>query len=234
MYLAMASLQEFPSEIVPALKTVRSAANTARSVIRCPKCGTCLVTDPLPPIGAFQNTMLLGTILPIIIYGYKQLLTMIDKETEEAQAAGKMKIFQLEAYGGVLGSNPRICVCPNSYNNTELNPSEWRSIVRALLRVDIYGNEHGCLNLSGSGTGLRGIISELENRQRMRHSRMDELIKTARSKNECFSVMGPAGTPIHTVENGASDWQGPWDERNAFCIQIVGAAKRAVDSLVIA
>jgi hypothetical protein len=59
MYLSLSSLQQFPSDIVSALKTVRGAAATAAASIWCPRCGAVGLEDPNPPIEAFQNTMLL-------------------------------------------------------------------------------------------------------------------------------------------------------------------------------
>ena len=39
MYLSLASLQQFPTDIVSALATVRGAAATASNCIWCPQCG---------------------------------------------------------------------------------------------------------------------------------------------------------------------------------------------------
>ena len=103
MYLSLASLQQLPSESVTALKTVRGAAQVAANSIWCAQCGSVAVDNPNPPIEAFQNTMLLGTILPIIANGYQRLLKIIDDETNAAEAAGQTKVFRFLDYGGLCG-----------------------------------------------------------------------------------------------------------------------------------
>ena len=206
MYLSMASLQEFPSDVETALSTVRVAANTAQASIRCEKCGTGAAVQLRPPIESFQNTMLLGTILPIIANGYKRLLIMVDGETNTAKAAGLKKVFRMTAYGGVYGIQG-LCESVKHLDETVMEPDEWRYAVRGLLRADVYG-------LEGMSTGLRGIVAEMEQRQRSRHKLLD-----------------------HIVDNGHDDGTGPTrciGEKDMLCLRILDSAKVAVDSLVIA
>lgn len=142
MYLALASLQQFPSDIVAALATVRGAAATAANSLWCPQCGSVLLESATPPIEAFQNTMLLGTILPIIANGYGRLLKMIDAETDKAIASGQTKTFRFHDYGGLCGRQESVqqamtCVEKELFfNAVEMPPAQWRTTVRALLRVD--------------------------------------------------------------------------------------------------
>lgn len=96
MYLALASMQTLPTEIVPALRIVRGAAATAAQSIWCPQCGSVVLENPNPPIESFQNMMLLGTILPIIANGYHRLLKMVDDETDKATASGSTKTFRFQ------------------------------------------------------------------------------------------------------------------------------------------
>jgi hypothetical protein len=207
MYLAMSSLQEFPNEVETALATVRAASNTAQSSIRCPKCGHCAATLITPPIEAFQNTMLLGTILPIIANGYKKLLVMVDEETGKAKALGIKKVFRITAYGGLCGRDT-LCGEAKHLNDAVMEPDEWRAAVRALLRVDVYG-------MDGVTSGLRGIISEMEQRQRLRHKEMHQL-----QENEL---------PPHEV--GHRECRG---EKDMLCLRILDTAKTSIDTLVIA
>lgn len=108
MYLALASLQQLPSDSVSALRAVRGAAHVAANCIWCPQCGSVAVDNPNPPIESFQNTMLLGTILPIIANGYQKLLIIIDNETSAAEAVGQTKTFRFQDYGGLCGQQVRI------------------------------------------------------------------------------------------------------------------------------
>lgn len=162
MYLSLAALQQFPSDIVAALKIVRGAAATAANSLWCPQCGSVLLDTPAPPIESFQNTMLLGTIIPIIANGYGKLLKMIDEETDTAIAAGQNKMFRFHDYGGLCGRQETVqqamtCVEKDLFfNAVEMPPAQWRTTVRALLRVDIYGHEQATFKHKG----LKDLISE--------------------------------------------------------------------------
>ena len=172
MYLALASLQQLPTDIVLALKTVREAAMTASATIWCPQCGSVMVEKPKPLIEAFQNTMLLGTLIPIIANAYKRLLDMIDAETDAAVALGQTKTFRFHDYGGLCGTQQSIhetmaCIEKEMmFNTVEMPPIQWRTTVRALLRVDIYGHEQDNFR----HRGLKVLVAEIEQRQRTRHA----------------------------------------------------------------
>ncbi|KAF4637446.1 hypothetical protein G7Y89_g652 [Cudoniella acicularis] len=222
MYLALSSLQQFPTDIVLALKTVRGAARTAAESIWCPQCGAVVLEKPQPPIDAFQNTMLLGTLLPIIAHGYQRLLKMIDEETDKAVAAGQTKTFRFNDYGGLCRNQTTIAgemACLEKelmFNAVEMPPSQWRTTVRALLRVDIYGHEQA----SFKHHGLKGLVSQMEERQRARHEWLDELHRDGGHVNLGFE--GHFGN-VQCL-----------GERTHGCLQILQMAKLAIDSLVIA
>jgi hypothetical protein len=97
--------------------------------------------------------MLLGTILPIIANGYQKLLKMVDDETDAAIAAGLTKTFRFHDYGGLCSKQQMAlaesftCVEKEMFfNEIEMPPQQWRTTVRSLLRVDIYG--HGMYSRS--------------------------------------------------------------------------------------
>ncbi|TVY35431.1 hypothetical protein LSUB1_G006050 [Lachnellula subtilissima] len=206
MYLALASLQQLPADIVLALKTVRQAAMTASSTIWCPQCGAVLVDKPKPPIEAFQNTMLLGTLIPVIANAYKRLLDMIDVETDAAVALGQTKTFRFHDYGGLCGIQSSInetmaCIEKEMmFNTIEMPPAQWRTTVRALLRVDIYGHDLPALK----HRGLKALVAEIEERQRTRHAWL-ELHPDAGivgEKDHCAGeqtqyVVGTQSFPLH-------------------------------------
>ncbi len=217
MYLALASLQQLPSDIASVLKTVRDAALTARESIWCPQCGAVVLDNPNPPIEAFQNTMLLGTILPIIANGYQTILKIIDDETDAAIAAGQTKTFRFLDYGGLshhLRDVQPGAACAQkelSLNAVEMQPQNWRNTVRALLRVDIYGHESG----EFKHQGLRDIIVEMEGRQRKRHELVDASILAG------------------TMATGAFGQKICPGEQSHGCLQILEMAKSAVSKTSI-
>jgi hypothetical protein len=222
MYLALASLQQLPTDIVSALRTVRTAAATAATTIWCPQCGSIVVEHRKPAIDGFQNTMLLGTLLPIIAHGYQRLIQMIDEEADAAVAARKTKTFEFQEYGGLCATQTTIkgemaCIEKEMmFNAVEMPPMQWRNTVRALLRVDIYGHEAA----GYKSKGLKGLVAEIEQRQQARHDWLDTLPEDE-LKEVSVGTFGP----------GPRTCLG---EQTHGCIQILEMAKIALDNLVIA
>ncbi|KAE9376965.1 hypothetical protein N431DRAFT_330525 [Stipitochalara longipes BDJ] len=233
MYLSLASLQEFPSDVIAALRTVRSACATAAASIWCQKCGgPVLLDNPNPPIEAFQNVMLLGTILPIIANGYQRLLQMVDDETAKAEALGQTKTFRFFDYGGMCGrqviSNEVACAeTTRLASPVEMPPQQWRTTVRALLRVDIYGHEQPGFKHKG----LKDLVAEMENRQRTRHEMLDAHVAALGEdafKEGPLSALKGRGLTGHghmkCTEGGSTHG----------CLQILQIAKLSIDNLTIA
>jgi hypothetical protein len=100
-----------------------------------------------------------------------------------------------------------VCGEKRVLGNALLEPDEWRNSMHRLLRDDIFG--HGMMT-----PGLKGIISEMEQRQRRGHTNMNVLTHTG-------------------LYNGFEQRQCV-GERNAPCLQILGITKTAMESLVIA
>lgn len=215
MYLALSSLQQLPSDIVAALVIVRGAARTASNAIWCVRCGSSVLHERKPVIDAFQNTMLVGTLLPVVAHGYHRLLTMIDVETDAAVAAGQKKTFSFRDYGGLCGHQDTVlgemtCIEKDlMFETVELPPMQWRQTVRALLRVDIHGHEQGDFKHKG----LKDLVAQIEARQRLRHDWLDTLEDD--------------GTPFGPQKQCLG-------EQTHGCIQILEMAKHAISNLVIA
>jgi hypothetical protein len=233
MYLSLASLQEFPSDIVKALRTVRSACATAAATIWCQKCGTVLLDNPTPSIESFQNVMLLGTILPIIANGYQRLLQMIDDEMARAESLGQTKTFRFHDYGGMCGqqtlSDDVDCAETAKFSRpVEMSPQQWRTTVRALLRVDIYGHEQ----TGFKHRGLKDLVAEMETRQKTRHEMLDAHFAALGIDSLDMGLFGSVkalpgvGGHGHTkCVQGAQPYG---------CLQILQVAKSAIDNLTIA
>jgi hypothetical protein len=205
MYLALSSLQEFPSDVGAALGAIRSALNTAQAVLRCEQCCGCGGAPGTSSTEAFQNTMLLNTLLPVIVNSYRRLLEMVDSEANIAKAAGyhmDCKIFQdsnncarSELFGEI-----------KTVENVLLDPDDWRAGMHRLLRADVYG--HDMVNL-----GLKGILAEMEQRQRNGH------LKT--NKGRHFGLVN------------ISQESQCLGEDNAPCLRMLNITKVAMESLAI-
>jgi hypothetical protein len=144
IYLSMAALNRLPNKLENALKTVRQALVAALKALYCPQCGNILLETPTPPMKAFANVMLLGTLIPIIASSYIDLLKMIDEEADAAAVGGRSKTFSLKDYGGLCGLEKGFGKaagqCVDYLNEpVEMPATQWRSVLRAVLRVDIYG-----------------------------------------------------------------------------------------------
>ncbi|KAF7936050.1 uncharacterized protein EAE98_002269 [Botrytis deweyae] len=228
MYLSLSALQQFPSEIDEALKVVRGASIVASKAIWCPSCGAIALISPTPPIEAFQNIMLIGTILPIIANGYGRLLKMVDEATAEAIAKGQTKIFRYLDYGGLCEHQRPINETVECIGNAlsiadrEMQPAEWRTTVRALLRADIYGHDQPGFKYKG----LRDLVSEMEQRQNARHNILDAQVAAGvRSlEHDHFPDLKVADLTVRQC----------YGERTRGCLEILKMAKMAVDSIVIA
>ena len=228
IYLSLAALQQLPSDIAGALKTVRRAAAVAAKTIWCPQCGAVLLTTTTPLIESFQNTMLLGTLLPIVAHGYQTLLSMVDDETNAAIAGHETKSFNLHDYGGICGRDVNSADAADSmscidsellFNTVDMPPIQWRTTVRALLRVDIYGHE----SPGFKHKGLKDLVGEMEYRQRVRH----ELIDAAQAAGTLDSRL--LGHGFHHKSGKKS-----CDPETPQCLQMIKMAKQAIDHLLIA
>ncbi|KAG9234138.1 hypothetical protein BJ875DRAFT_377130 [Amylocarpus encephaloides] len=222
MYLALASLQQLPTDIVQALSTVRGAGQTAARTIWCPQCGAVMVEKKMPMIDGFQNIMLLGTLLPIIVHGYHKLLQMIDDEMNAALAAGATKSFRFHDYGGLCQVQQTIkgeMACLEKemmFKPVDMPPMQWRNTIRALLRVDIYGHEHAGFKHKG----LKGLVEEIEQRQIARHKWLDTLPPEQLEELHAEAPFTSRRTCLGEQTHG--------------CIQILEMAKKSLSNLVIA
>jgi hypothetical protein len=205
IYLALSSLQEFPSDVEAALGAIRSALNTAQAVLRCGQCCRCGGTPRKPSTEALQNTMLLNTLLPVIVNSYRRLLEMVDSEANIAKAAGyqmNCKIIQDSSNrdrSDLFGET-------ESVENVFMAPDDWRAGMHRLLRADVYG--HDMVNL-----GLKSILAEMEQRQRNGHLRMEKLshfgLMNISQERQCLG------------------------EDNAPCLLMLNITKIALESLAI-
>jgi hypothetical protein len=225
IYLSLAALQQFPSDIVSALKTVRNAAAIAAQTIWCPQCGAVVWTTTTPPVEFFQNTMLLGTLLPIVAHGYQRLLKMVDNETDAAVATNQTKRFSLHDYGGLCGRQLDIqkemtCVDKGVFSSgIDMPPVQWRTAVRALLRVDIYGHE----TPGFKHKGLRDLVGEMECRQWAQH----ELVDAAAAAGTLDTQL--LGHWLVDKTGGKCDVP-----KTHGCLEMLKIAKVAIDNLIIA
>lgn len=241
LYLALDSLSRLPPDVLGAMRVARQATKIAHDVIKCRVCsgpdgeedGDC--AKP-PPIQALQNTMCLAALVPSACNAYATILGMIDREADAAAARRKDDDndgengndtiwFSFRDVGGLwhaVGENHAHCPRVRSYNDRFLEPTQWRAVMRAILRLDVDGLGAPCGGAHAPGYshhGLRDVVRLLDERNDRRHRRMDEISRRgglAHARNALFP--GPY-RPV------------PYRQRN--CVQILEAARMALDNLVI-
>lgn len=101
----------------------------------------------------------------------------------------------------------------------EMPASQWRTTVRALLRIDIYGHEQGGFKHKG----LKDLVSEMEIRQNARHMMLEEAHAAGTSGHGLFS-QNCVGQQAASSSSGSM----------YTCLQVLNVAKLAIDNLVIA
>jgi len=222
MYLAMDAMNKLPKKLEDALKIVRHATTVAMSSIWCKNCGIVLLESTIVSVESLQNIMNLGMIIPTIAANYHKLLKMIDDEAAIATAAREEKTFSFEDYGGMCGSHLEVVGCNALLTEpVKMPPAQWRSTVRALLRVDMYGHEQGGFK----SKGLRDLVFEMEARQKLRHEMMD--LEIAAGTLDINKI----GHGIFGSDCKAGGETGPGNQV-PHCLQIVEMAKRAVLTVV--
>jgi hypothetical protein len=210
------------------MKVARNASRVAHDVIKCSICLDFLVEEPLkpPPIQAFQNLMLLGTLVPSACNAYARILEMVDEETALAKKEGRTFWFAFRDIGGLwgcVGDTAKSCTAYQTYNNKAMPPDMWRLTIRGLLRLDVYGLNEKDQDMPGAAPyrqlGLKDVVDQLEERSRQRHEALDARIAAGHSHDGISGVIYPS-KPC-----------GP-SERN--CTRVLETARIALENLVIA
>ena len=239
IYLALDSLSRLPKNVTSAMRTARTASSVAYNIIHCPICFNPLAEDvtAAPNMQSFQNLMLLDTLLPSICNAYAVILEMVDREAEDAKAAGRTISFTFSSVGGLWGvyNDGEAAGCPqiDSYDNRDMPGDMWRMIVRAILRLDIYGiNENTMEAESSAGAslssrkgytqlGLKDIVKLIDERSNRRHEKMDDAIRSGKMLSHHKTLMCTGPPKIV-----------PPEERN--CLRVLDTARIALENLTIA
>ncbi|KAK0731781.1 hypothetical protein B0H67DRAFT_478125 [Lasiosphaeris hirsuta] len=227
LYLALDSLQHLPAEVGAAMKTARHASKAAYDAIMCDICGNPpLELNPKPPIAAFQTLMMLGALFPSLSHAYMRILEMVNDEAAKADLEHRKLEFKLEDYGGLWGPIKRsfASAAREKLTSTPMEPSLWRLVVRALLKIDVYGmhpEDHdllpksiniGC-TMNEEHVGMKDIIAMVEERSRLRHQHLD---------------MALAAGLIEKPDNCDYDIGG-----EPPCMRIIDLAKKSMRDLII-
>jgi hypothetical protein len=229
LYLALDSLSRIPDDIPSAMRVARNATKIAHDVIKCPYCSDSLNDDPTqpPPIQSLQNLMCLAALVPSACNAYAVILTMLDKGTAAAKEDGRTIWFSFKEMGGLFGALDHEhddCTQYQSLNNQWLQPDVWRTTMRAILRLDVYGFGSKDMAQGAHGpalyqNGLKDVVRLLEERSKRRHDKMDKMAAEGKTPHTHYAIM-PQYRPM------------PPEQRH--CMVVLEAARVALENLVIA
>ncbi|KAM3512347.1 hypothetical protein MY11210_003986 [Beauveria gryllotalpidicola] len=227
LYMALESLANLPRDVCAAMRVARHASRVAQGVVTCKVCSCDLldVSKP-PPMQAFQNMMLLATLVPSACNAYTAMVEMIDRECGLATQQGRRIPLSVRELGGlwdrhqaVGGGGRWLSAELADCDNAELEPHEWRRIMLAVIRLDVYGNKEGSSGGTSSGAmGLGEVVAALDERSQKRHELVDACAAAGTSPPHRHYMMTPRSCKP--------------EDRN--CVRVLEVARLALNSLVIA
>ncbi|KKP04733.1 hypothetical protein THAR02_03145 [Trichoderma harzianum] len=241
--MALGSLNRLPSDVLSAMRVAREATKIAHDTLNCGQCYRDMfdLSKP-PPISRFQSMMCLGALVPSACNAYASILEMVDRDTERAKQENQMLYFSYKDVGGIwtkvaaedsAGNSPD-CELLRSYNNRFLEPDTWRTTMRAILRVEVYGFNNQTASVasasdcSGSCSyvnmhrGLRDVVTLLDEKNQRRHDIADALMQANQhhiiQSSPYFLMSGPPK---------------PCPREDRHCMRMLDMARMALSNLVI-
>ncbi|KAL7912098.1 hypothetical protein GGI35DRAFT_306537 [Trichoderma velutinum] len=241
--MALGSLNRLPSDVLSAMRVAREATKVAHDTLNCAQCYQDMydLSKP-PPISRFQSMMCLGALVPSACNAYASILEMVDRDTEHAKQDGQMLYFSYQEVGGIwtrvaaedsVGDNPD-CALLKSYNNRYLEPDTWRTTMRAILRVEVYGFNDRKASVANSSDcssscsyvnlhrGLKDVVTLLDEKNQRRHDIADALMQSNQyhtiSQSPYFLMSGPPK---------------PCPREDRHCMRMLDMARMALSNLVI-
>ncbi|RFU75291.1 fungal transcriptional regulatory [Trichoderma arundinaceum] len=237
---ALGSLNRLPSDVILAMRVARNATKIAHDTLNCTHCyGDMYDLSKPAPISRFQNFMCLGALVPSACNAYASILEMVDRDTERAKQEYRLLYFSFKEVGGIWGSliddgtpsSSPDCALLKSYNNKYLEPDIWRTTIRAILKVDVYGFDHRTASVSTSldcGTppqvylhrGLKDVIARLDEKNQKRHDIADALMQSSQvfPHSPYLLFSGPPK---------------PCPREDRHCVRMLDVARSALSNLVI-
>lgn len=225
LYMALESLSTLPNNIPAAMRITRHAAKLAHNVISCKMClgGLYDLSQP-PPMQAFQNMMLLATLVPSACNAYTAIVEMIDRECSLAKQQGRTIFFSAREIGGPWDHDAANGGVPppdvQEFDNTDMGPHEWRRLMLAIIRLDVYGaKEKRRVDGEAGLVGLSDVIAALDARTSQRHEMVDAATAMGIDQHHHSHYMM---TPRNCRPEDRS------------CFRILEVARLALNNLVIA
>ncbi|KAA8625026.1 hypothetical protein PtrSN002B_010940 [Pyrenophora tritici-repentis] len=141
----------FPQVIIP----LRKAQSVLSGLIHCTEC-------PKEAYSAIQNVQSIISLMKAIVERFNKVLMEVDREAARLEAIGERKPYRIG------DNNPALFHlhtgdfnCPMGFN-IELEPKDWRKLVKTALKTEVYGG-------GSNPRPLLDLVKESEERQEMWH-----------------------------------------------------------------
>lgn len=200
LHMSLSSFQTLPAPSFPlTLSLLRNAMSLARSVLHCREC---IKTH----VSAFQNIMLLCTLLSLVVHEFARLVTSIEKRGSK-EGKIPLRIEEVKSAETMHLHTGRLD-CPMGYNIL-LDGAEWIKIAREAVRDAVHGSESG---------SLEKLLGELVQRQNEWHA--------CPEAERCARGIPPSAECMNLREGG-----GAREEEGYTCLQMIDNIKRSVQRL---
>lgn len=216
LYTSLSSFQTLPAPSFPlTLSLLRNAISLARSVLHCREC---IKTH----VSAFQNIMLLCTLLSLVVHEFARLVTNI-KHRGSKEGKIPLRIGEVKS-AETMHLHTGRPDCPMGYNIL-LDGAEWSKMAREAVRDAVHGSE---------GESLEKLLGELIQRQNEWHT-CPEAERRARGIPPLTDCMNFREGGDVSGFGGAGDAGGAGSREGEgegyACLQIIDNIKRSVQRL---
>jgi hypothetical protein len=238
--VALGSLNRLPPDVISAMRVARNATKIAHNTLACDHCyGDMYDLSKPAPISRFQSIMFLGALVPSACNAYASILEMVDRDTERAKVEYRSLYFSFKSVGGMWASiidetdtsSSPDCLLLKSYNDRFLEPDIWRTTIRAILKVEVYGFNHQTASVPSSvdcstsphvylHRGLKDLVTLIDEKNERRHDIADALIQANHPLPNQNYLLFP-GTPK------------PCPREDRHCVRMLDVARMALSNLVI-
>ncbi|CAE7012541.1 hypothetical protein CFE70_002237 [Pyrenophora teres f. teres 0-1] len=161
----------FPQVVIP----LRKAQSVLSDLIHCTEC-------PKEAYNAIQNVQSIVSLTKAIVERFNKVLMEVDREAARLEATGEKKPYRFGDNNPALSHlHTGDSNCPMGFN-IELEPKDWRKLVKNALKTEIYGG-------GSNPRPLLDLVKESEARQEMwhrdRHAWNEEVEQLRPERQDC-------------------------------------------------
>ncbi|RMZ69112.1 C6 finger domain [Pyrenophora seminiperda CCB06] len=166
----------FPQVVIP----LRKAQSALSDLIHCPEC-------PKDSYSAIQNVQSIVSVMKAIVERFNKVLAEVDWEATRLEVAGQKKPFRIgDNNPALFHLHTDTPSCPMGFN-VELEPQDWRKLVKTALRTEVHGG-------GSNPRPLLDLVKESETRQEMwhkdRYAWTEEMQQLHRGRQDCDPSQG--------------------------------------------